>query len=325
MTNPVFGHATWNNGWTVGVGLYGVQNTDRNFVLFGLNSGKFSCITTANGIAYQSINVGNVNVHTLSGYFKKQDGSAITSADVGFYYNATLTGVTYTAIGNGWYRISKDTAGLNSSVPTGFILLAVGVTIYCAGFQIEEKAYATPLAYGDLLGCSWSGTAHASTSARVAAYARVVTTDLVNLAECTIRVVYRYSYNTFVALRRIFYNATAPATFRAFVLDTDDTLKTFVVAGYGTTDTTGVAVSAGAFMPVAATYSTYLVQVGANKVFGIIDNNFAYSGYTQALAVSPVGPDTGILMRPSYIFGSRVASAQKTIDIDYIRIWAERY
>jgi len=113
--------------------------------------------------------------------------------------------------------------------------------------------------------------------------------------------------------------------FAGLVLDTDDTIKTFVVAGYGTTDTTGVAVSAGAFMPVAATYSTYLVQAGANKVFGIIDNNFAYSGYTQALAVSPVGPDTGILMRPSYIFGSRVASAQKTIDIDYIRIWAERY
>ena len=107
--------------------------------------------------------------------------------------------------------------------------------------------------------------------------------------------------------------------FAGLVMDTDDTLKTFVVAGYGTTDTTGAAASLGAFMPVAATYSIYLLQAFSRKVFGIIDNNMAYSGGVA------VGPDTAKLMRPSYIFGSRVASAQKTIDIDYIRWWAERY
>src|SRR3989337_4538974 len=94
------------------------------------------------------------------------------------------------------------------------------------------------------------------------------------------------------------------------VLDTDDTLKTFLAPAYGKTDTTGAATSLGAFMPAAATYSIYTLQAYSRKAFAIIDNNMAYSGRVA------VGPDTAILMRPSYIFGSRLASAQKTIDID---------
>src|SRR3990167_8695340 len=38
MTNPVFGHATWNNGWTAGSNIIATQNTDKRFLLPGTTS-----------------------------------------------------------------------------------------------------------------------------------------------------------------------------------------------------------------------------------------------------------------------------------------------
>jgi hypothetical protein len=101
-------------------------------------------------------------------------------------------------------------------------------------------------------------------------------------------------------------------------VNTDATLKTLAVAAFGTTDTTGAYAEIGTFMPTAATYTTHLLQAFANKAFGIVDNNLSLSARVS------VGPDTAILMRPSYLFGTR-STAQKTFDIDYIRWWTERY
>src|SRR5512138_1106995 len=46
----------------------------------------------------------------------------------------------------------------------------VASTFYVDGLQIEQKAYATSYCDGDQPGCSWTGTAHASTSTRSAQY-----------------------------------------------------------------------------------------------------------------------------------------------------------
>lgn len=172
MTNPIFGHATWDNGWTTEANLIGSECTDARFVLFGLTSARLIGLASVptSGAFYQSINVGNTNAHLLSFYAKKPDATAVTASDIRPRYNATVyAAATYTAVGDGWYRVTQAVTGVNSAVAVGVVIQTAGVTIYVDGVQIEERAYATPVVYGDLLGCAWSGTAHASTSTRTAA------------------------------------------------------------------------------------------------------------------------------------------------------------
>lgn len=172
MTNPVFGHGTWNNGWTEGAGATASQNTDKDFVLWGKSSAKVTADGAASRTFVQSINVGNTNTHVLSAYVKLPDGGAITSANL----QLLPIGITetYTSLGDGWYKVSGSFAGTAGALNHGIILPGVaGWTVYLAGIQLEEKAYDTPLCYGDMLGCAWTGTAHASTSTRTLGLVKV--------------------------------------------------------------------------------------------------------------------------------------------------------
>lgn len=176
LTNPVFDNATWNSGWTTEANLISSQNTDSRFVLFGRNSARLIGMASVptNGALYQSINVGNTNTHLLSFYARKPDESAVTASDIRPRYNATVyAAATYTAVGGGWYRVTQAVTGVNASVAVGAVVQTPGVTIYIDGVQIEERAYATPVVHGDLLGCAWTGTAHASTSTRTAAVVKL--------------------------------------------------------------------------------------------------------------------------------------------------------
>ena len=167
MTNPVYGHTTWNNGWTNGGDLTVAPEYNPTWIYAGTVSAKIT--RTGAGSArtfYQSINVGNTNTHCLSAYVKKSDGSAPTSSDIVLYYGGLLT-TTYAPVGNGWYLLRATVTGVASNTLTGVAIGAMNTPYYLSGFQIEEKGYPTPLAHGSMgQGHSWASTEHASTTTR---------------------------------------------------------------------------------------------------------------------------------------------------------------
>ena len=187
ITNPIFGHSTPLNDWTVGADTIGEVVTDDDFVLFGDNALRVTRKTSGSTFSvYQSINVGGTATWCLSFYAKKPDSSAVTAADIRPRYGATTpSDSTYTPVGNGWYRVYDTFTGIASAQVTGFTSIVAGVSIYVDGFQFEEKAYPTPLAYGDQLGCSWAGTAHDSTTTRVVSSLRIPAAECIQPSNFT--------------------------------------------------------------------------------------------------------------------------------------------
>jgi hypothetical protein len=193
-TNPVFGHATPANGWTTGSDLISATNTDKEFVYpDATNSIKLSCVVATASAFTFACTAGNTNTHTFSAYVKKADGTAATATDCKIYYNATKDSA-YTYLGNGITRVHWSGAGIAAATATGVTITTVGATVYLMGYQAEEKAYPTPLCWGDLMGCAWTGTAHASTSTRTAGRWLIPTADyqnILNISEGTIVVVWQ--------------------------------------------------------------------------------------------------------------------------------------
>mgnify|MGYP001575988509 CR=1 FL=1 len=169
MTNPVFGHTTWNNGWTADASLIATQNIDADYVLFEKNSTRLTRIDTAvDAIFYQTLTL-TVATHYFSCYARRPDGTAVDASHVRLWYNGAILTTTYTSAGDGWYRLTATATGVAAPAAVGVKIFTVAATVYVDAFQCEALAYATPFCYGGMLGCAWTGTAHASTSTRTAA------------------------------------------------------------------------------------------------------------------------------------------------------------
>lgn len=177
FTNPVFGNATYSTNWTVGSNLTAAQNTDTKWTLPGcLNSMRVYARNTTNNTVTESLTLA-ASSHTITAYVMLPDLTAPTSTQLQIYYNSAAQTTTYEAVGdNGLYRCYATVTGTGGALATG-VVIKNKYTVYLLGMQVEAKAYPTPLAYGDLLGHSWSGTAHASTSARAVARMRVTIAD----------------------------------------------------------------------------------------------------------------------------------------------------
>lgn len=187
FTNPVFGHATWNSGWTAGANLTASENSDARFVLYGVRSGKLQA-TGASRLFYQALTL-SAATFTLTFYAKRPDGDAVTASDCVAYFAGTLQTSTYTRVGDGWYRVSYTGTATGAAANYG-VGLAANALVYVDGFQVENSGYATALAHGDMYGCAWSGTAHSSTTTRTAPYLRVpLTADTFNVGQGSIRCV----------------------------------------------------------------------------------------------------------------------------------------
>lgn len=100
-------------------------------------------------------------------------------------------------------------------------------------------------------------------------------------------------------------------------MDGDQTLKTYALVSDGTTDAAAKTNFGTGIVPVAAAYATMMVQVYANKGYAVIDHNIADNS-----AAVDTGPDTGVLMRPHFTLAT-LAAADKTVDVDYFRLWTE--
>ena len=144
----------------------GTRATDVDPV-FGTYVATLTASASAAGLFYQSRTIAAGSA-AVSAYVRRADGAAVTSADVSVYSNGDVT-TTYTAIGNGWYRITGIGTSTGATHDYGLRVKA-GKTVYADGLQLEYSGYATPFCDGTLgSGHSWSGTAMLSTSSRTAA------------------------------------------------------------------------------------------------------------------------------------------------------------
>lgn len=177
--NPVFGHPTFGNGWTAGTNIIATQNTDPNFCLPQTQSSALLQAIAATLNTYtESLTAANTHTYTLSAYVMRPDGAAVTSADVDLIYNSVALTTTYLNLGDGLYKLEGTFTGIASAKATG-IRIKSGHSVYLLGSQMEDNAFSTPLAWGDLLGCAWASTAHASKSTRTAASCKVAVSDAV--------------------------------------------------------------------------------------------------------------------------------------------------
>jgi hypothetical protein len=114
---------------------------------------------SAGTYTYVSATISNSTAYTLSFYHRGSYHLAIDHGD-GITHDYIGTGTVDSA---GWARFALTF----TSQGTACVIYMYGYSY--DGFQLEQKAYATPYADGSLgLGHTWSGTAHASTSSRTA-------------------------------------------------------------------------------------------------------------------------------------------------------------
>lgn len=189
-TNPVFGNATWNTGWTAGASLIETKNTDSAYLLpFTMVSAKLTATAAANNTYTQSLTLAAV-AHTIWVLIRLQDGSTPSSTQMQMYYNGAAVTTTFTSAGNGLWYAEGSVTGTAGAATCG-VIVKNGYTIFLLAMQAEAKAYRTPLCFGDLLGHAWTGTVHASTSTRTAAAVNLPST-LFNVAQGCIRVAVRW-------------------------------------------------------------------------------------------------------------------------------------
>lgn len=181
-TNLFYNPVAANN--VVGAGVTAPQTLSRDTTTayFGATSYKIDGSgTDSNRIVFSSISslgyTGSTKTFTGSVYMK---GSGTFKSDLTiFYTDASTTQGTFStsfSLTNSWQRIVAPSITSDPAKTVNYITISIrysgtqaASTYYCNGAQIEEKSYATSFCSGDLgTGYSWAGTAHASSSTRVA-------------------------------------------------------------------------------------------------------------------------------------------------------------
>lgn len=289
-TNPVFGHATFGNGWTAGSNVVAAANYDKRFILFGNVSAKlYTSSGSANHTYTQSLTL-TVATHTASAYVKKQDSSAVTSADVVIYEaDGGETASTYQSLGDGWYRVYASWTGVASAKAIGIALNAVGAGLYLAGFQVEAKAYPTSFCYGDMLGCVWNTTAHADKSDRTAA-SLAIDSQALNVITGTARAVLEMDCTDTAGDTTIFQHYDSAAKLDCYFKASDD--KFYLTDGTNTISSAAQTWAVGDKIVLHATWASgalNLYKNGANIATGStytppIQGGSVYVGADQGAA-----------------------------------------
>lgn len=190
LTNPVFGHPTWDNGWVKSTAsLMATKNTNLDHVLFGDVSAKITNPGPSAAAFRQSIAAGNTNGHYITAYVKRADGGTVSASTCQLDYNGGIA-TTYYDLGNGFWRLTAGVTGVAGATPVG-LRVAAGQTVYLCGMAFSETSHFTPITVGDFLGCAWSGVPHESASTRERGRVRIPVDDCMDNARGTIRVIWR--------------------------------------------------------------------------------------------------------------------------------------
>ncbi|MCP4934677.1 MAG: LamG domain-containing protein, partial [bacterium] len=175
VTNPVFGTRSaivnWGSGWNTGADLIMERCVDPEYTIeaYGGASVRLTMHADTGDALFDQALVNNAG--HFSFYAKMLNGEEITASHIAI---AVTSGSSITTniegVGDGWHYVWGEVAAFSPPGPTavmGVELQAIGTVVHVTGFQLEDGGYApTPLAYGDLLGCDWSSTAHLSTTTR---------------------------------------------------------------------------------------------------------------------------------------------------------------
>ncbi|NIO43142.1 MAG: hypothetical protein GTO41_25095, partial [Burkholderiales bacterium] len=192
FNNPIFGNVTaYDTAWTTGSNLVKTKITDPDFVLFGKVAVKLAAAAATLNTFTATVAHDSGVSFLLTCYAKRLDSAAVTSADLQLTYNGVTQTTNYIEIGNGWYFLWARPTTPDASEHAAGVIVKVDRTIFVDGFQSLQSSDFSPLIHGDLLGCSWAGTAHNSDSTRTAAHLRVPASDALEVGEGTIRVVLR--------------------------------------------------------------------------------------------------------------------------------------
>ena len=167
ISNPIFGHGTYDTGWTDGAELNIAKNTDSNYVLCGSNSVKMTAVgATTNTM---SITVTCIAaLHIFGAYFKRQDGGVVDNSVIAMAYDGNALTENYISVGNGWYLVYAFYTG--TAAPAIFSFFVINKhTVYMDMVFAEVGTSPVAPLHGDMLDCAWAGTAHESDSTRTEA------------------------------------------------------------------------------------------------------------------------------------------------------------
>lgn len=208
LTNPIFGHSTWNNDWVASAAVVAVQNTDERYCMPGSAS---SALLYCNGIAntyYESINVGGVATHYFYAICARPDGAAVTAADAQIFYNGVVLANTYRSLGNGLYMLSASAAGVAAPAAAG-LSLGAGRSVYLLGMRVDESPIPV-VVNGDMLGHAWATTAHDSATTSTTGRVRLaVANDTFRAGQWSIRVVWKTDFSAAAAANMYFFSCGA--------------------------------------------------------------------------------------------------------------------
>ena len=185
VTNPVFGHGTWDNDWTEGAGMRSSENTNKEYILFGSSSAKLTCTAAAANSLSISVTAPNTSSHCFSVFAKLPDGGVISSSIMGLSYDGNNLTETFTAVGDGWYLIHAQYAGV--ALPAVYAIhVSPGYTVYVDMVGAEDGDFFDGPKYGDMMDVTWAGTAHDSTSGATCGRLRYASANVLDPAEFSV-------------------------------------------------------------------------------------------------------------------------------------------
>lgn len=315
ITNPVFGHATWDTGWTADASLTATKNIYREYLMPGAMASALLVSRATNQEFYQSINVGNTQTHTFLALVQRPDFGTVTSDDVVLFYSSALSS-TFTDLGNGLWAVTATAAGINASTNTG-VQVKNGRSIYLlyCGAVDTDDGWFYPF-WGDNLGCAWSGTAHASTSTSSAGRVRLpVSGETVNIAQGSIRMVVKLVQNAnFV--NPVFFSFGASSLRAGLTLST---MTLTLTDNVNTASSSASAVTAGATVILHFVWGSDGLKIYLNGVVAASNGTFTLPSAPTYLYIGTDDTPTAQTENPIHgfaVWAEALTAAQIALDAD---------
>ena len=202
FTNPIFGHSTWNNGWTTATCLTAASSTDPNFLL---PDSRVSALITSRGggtgnLFTQALTLTSGSTIIIQALIKLPDSSSPTNSDITLVRDTTGSNACFFNVGNGIWEAAGSVVGNGAACNIG-IKVGQGRSVYLLGMQ-TSPSIRQPFMHGDQLGSSWDGTAHSSATTRAAGRVRWTFDDILRRGQGTIRLVYQFHVDTTACARQ---------------------------------------------------------------------------------------------------------------------------
>ena len=162
ITNPSFGHSTWNTGWTASGDLTAINETRPGLTrslgsaarLISSDSANFETLT-------QSLTVGGGGSHVLSFHAKRPNGQEITNSHVKAIVNSSETTVSVKSLGDGWYFCYCEASAIATPQTYG-VAIAPGEDIIVDDIMMRDSEGGYKFNAGWQPFMEWAGTEHNS-------------------------------------------------------------------------------------------------------------------------------------------------------------------